>query len=189
MTKLLDDVKCNTENMKTISPKLSESINTVTSATRNEIEEINKMQDEHGKCSVEQISSMTTVAAEVSRVIESVNNQTRLFAASMKSSKVRIREQFENHKTWAATAFRNIERTIADGLHKAKTSSSNIETVVNDADRSCKENWEKSSNFPETIATSVQSFSALSKKKLESLRNVVADFNRRDLKVYAPSGK
>lgn len=200
MSRLLDDLKSNTESMKTISPTISESIDTVKSSTKHQIEETGTMKVDHEKRSDEQTSKLTTITEdiknrsdgnrkEISKIIESVNNHTKLFAATMKSSKVKILEQFNKQKTDAAAAFSNIESKIAVGIEQIKSSSSDIASVLNDADKTLNEDSQNNFNFKKTVSTIVQSFGTSSKKKLDNLRNVVVDFHKKDLKVYSSSGK
>lgn len=200
MSRLLDVLKSNTESMKTISPTISESIDSVTSSTKNQIEETVKIKDDHEKRSDEQTSKLNTITddiknrsdgnrKEISKIIESVNNHTKLFAAAMKSSKVKILEQFNKQKTIATAAFNNIESKIADGIEQIKSSSSDIASVINDADKTRNDDSQNNLNFKRTVSTFVQAFGTSSKKKLDNLRNVVVDFHKKDLKVYTPSGK
>lgn len=200
MSRLLDDLKSNTDNLKTISPSLTESIDNVTSTTKSQIEETIKMREDHETRSDEQTSQLKTInddiknrsegnRNEISKMIASINNHTKLFAATMKSSKVKILEQFDKRKTVAAAAFSSIESKIVDGIEKMKISSADIASVINDADKTLKDDSQNDLNFTRTLTTTVQAFGASSKKKLDNLRNVVVDFHKKDLKLYSPSGK
>lgn len=200
MSRLLDDLKANTEHLETISPKISETIDTVTSVTKIQIEDTVKIKEDHEKRSDEQTSKLTTITDEmknasdgnrneISKIIASVNNHTKLFAATMKSSKVKILEQFDKQKTVAAAAFSNIESKIAEGIEEIKSSSSDIASVINDAVNNLNNDSQNNLNFKATVSTFAQSFGTASKKKLDNLRNIVVDFHKKDLKVYTSSGK
>lgn len=200
VSRLLDKLKANTENMATISPKISEAIDTVVSVTKTQIEETVKTKDDHEKRSDEQTSKLMTITDdmkttadgnknEISKIIASANNHKKLFAATMKSSKVKILEQFDKQKTVAAAVFSNIESKIAEGIEEMKSSSSDITNVINDAVSNLNENSRNNLNFKATVSTFVQSFGSSSKKKLDNLRNIVVDFHNKDLKVYSSSGK
>ncbi len=186
--------------MKTIAPTITESIDTITSGTKIQIDETAKLNDDLVKYSDEQSNKLESITDdlknefggnknELLKMIESVNNHTKLFAATMKSSKVKIIEQFDKQKAMAVTAFGNIGMTIADGIDKLKSTSSDIVDVVNGVEKNLNDDSQSSLNFKTTITTFVQSFGTSSKLKLDNLRNIVVNFHKKDLKVYSPSGE
>lgn len=199
MSKLLDDLKANTETMKTIAPSISESIDTMTSL-QNEVRETEKLKEEHEKRSDEQTKKLASIGdaiksdsdenkSEIMKIVTSVNNHTKLFAATMKSSKVKILEQIHKQKTFATEAFNSIETKISDGNKDMEAISSDIASVINDAGKNLTEDSESNLNFKRNVTACVQTFGTSSTEKLDALRNVVVDFHNKDLKVYSSSGK
>lgn len=200
VARLLDDLKTNNENFETIPATITKSIDKLGGASDDQIEELRKMNDEHAKCSNEQTSKLTTIRAdiernenenrnEISKTIASLNNHTKLFAATMKSSKVKILERFNSQKTDIQSAVTRINQKIASGIEAMRSSSADIVDVECGRDKHLNEDSENNLNFKRTVATFVQSFGTASKRKLDTLRNIVVDFHHKDLKVYSPSGK
>lgn len=200
MTKLLDDLKSNTDSMKTISPTLTESIDTVSTGTKIQIDELEQMKIDHINRSDAQANAVRATTTdmkndfdgnkiETSKMIESINNHTKLFGATMKSSKVKILEQFDKQKTNDAAAFNSIKTTITDGIEKLKSSSLDIVDGIRDADKNLNDDSQNGLNFKNTVTTFVQSFDTTSKKKLDILKNIVVNFHNTDLKVYSSSGE
>lgn len=198
--KAVNDLRSNTANIKTVLPTVTQSVDFVTNGVKSQIDETTKMRAEHEKCSDEQTAQMTSMtesqkdafaAAEtgISKMIESTNSHTKLFAATMKSSKVKIVDPLEKQLTVEASACANIKSKIADGIGKMKNTTDDIIGVVNDTVQNLKVDSQTSLNFKQTVATFVTSFGASSKKKFDNLRNIVRNFHGNDLKVYSSSGK
>ncbi|KAG4066799.1 hypothetical protein HA402_012866 [Bradysia odoriphaga] len=200
MAKFLDDLKSNTDSMETISPTISQTMDTLTSVVKTQIDETTNMKGEHEKRSDEQMIKVTSIADEqkkdfaatgndISKMTASITNHTKLFAAAMKSSKVKIIEHFDRQKSMAAAALANIDSKISDGIERMKSTTQDISGIVNEADQNLKLDSQANLNFKQTVTTFVHSFGASSKKKFDTLRTIVHNFHGNDLKVYSSSGE
>lgn len=200
ISKLLDDWKLNNENMKTIAPMITESIESMNNATKDQIEQTQKVNEENQKLSDEQKSKLILINSdikqqsetnrnEISKAIESVKNHTTIFAATLKSSKIKICEQFEKQKITAAAAFSKIESKIADGIENIKSNTADIANDIECVDKNLKEDARNNVSFKNNLSSIVVQFGTSSKKKLDGWRSVVSDFRKNDLKVYSSSGE
>lgn len=200
ISKLLDEWKSNNDEMKTIGSDISTAIDIVITGTNEQIDETVKINEEHEKRSDEHKSKLVLVTDdikeqseknknEITRIIESANNHTKIFAATLKTWKFKICEEFEKQKQVAATAFTNIKSEIVEGIKNTKASSTDIANDIECADKNIKENAQHSLTFKNNFSSIVQQYGESSKQKLDSCRNKVNDFHRKDLKVYSSSGK
>lgn len=199
MFELLEDWKCNNEDMKSIAPTLFESVEAVNEATKDQIEEIANINKENEKRSDDLNNELIGVSAVIneqteasqsgiSKIIESVNNHTKHFAMSLKTSKSKIIEQFEVHKNTAVVNLKKIENNVADGIRSVLSSGVDIVSDIETEDAHCKEDYQKSLNFNTNFKTIVGRFNASSKEKLGNWRNVLNNFHKNELKMYTPSG-
>lgn len=186
--------------MKTIGPEISSSIDTVVNGTKEQIKEIVKMSKDHETLSDEQKNKLISVNSEVkeqseknkneiTKFIESAKNHTKLFAATLKSSKFKICEDFERQKKVATATFTNIKSAIVEGGQNMKASSTDIASDIECSDKNLKEDAKESLSFKNNFLSIVHKFGESSKEKLDICRKNVIDFRKKDLKIYSSSGE
>lgn len=199
MFDLLEDWRSNNENMKTIAPNLLQSVDFVNNATKEQIEETDKINNEVKKRSNELNDELTAVSScitehteenqnGISKIIESVNNHTKLFAGKLESSKSKIFEQFEQQKNVAIEKFKNIECNVVEGITNVISSAADIVSDIKSEDAYQKEDLQNNLKFNTSLKTIVKRFNVSSKAKLNDWRNSLINFHKNELKMYTPSG-
>lgn len=200
MSKLLVEWKSNNEIMKTISPALLQSVAVVDNATKDQIEKTEKINVDHEKCSDEfnkvliAISSGTKQHTEenqnqISSIIQSVVNRTKLSAASLKTSKNNIRQNFDQQKKMTLETFNNIKMKIVDGMQNVQSCSMDITNEFQNENTHFQEDYRKNVDFNTNVSTFVQQFHENSKKKLQDWVAVLGGFRKNEIKIYASSGE
>lgn len=199
MCGLLEEWQANNENMKTIAPTLSESVEMMNGATKSQIAEIANINEENEKRSDELNNELKAVSQaieqhtetnqnEITDIIDSVNDHTKLFSVSLKSSKCKIVEQFEMQKNLAATMFKDIESNVVDGITNVIASAANIVDDIKSEDSHLKDDFKNYLNTNTTLKTIAKKFCTTSKEKLCDWRNVLSNFHKNELKMYTSSG-
>lgn len=200
MCALLEEWQANNENMKTIAPTLSESVEMMNSATKSQIAEIANINEENEKRSDELNNELKAVSEaieqhtetnqnEITDIIDSVNDHTKLFSVSLKSSKCKIFEQFEMQKKQAAKQFKDIESNVVDGITNVISSAADIVDDIKSEDSNLMDDLKKYLNSNTTLKTIANKFCTTSKEKLCDWRNYLSNFHKNELKMYTASGQ
>lgn len=196
---LLQEWQSNNETLKTIAPTLLESVVMVNNATANQIAEIVDINKETEKRSDELNNELAAVSSaikqhsqtnqnEIATIIESVNNHTKLFSVSLKSSKRKVLEQFEMQKNSAAAKFKNIENCVVDGFTNVLSSAANIVADIKVEESNVNDDHKAYLNTSTNLKKIVGNFGTSSMEKLRDWRNVLSNFHNNELKMYTSSG-
>lgn len=199
MSDLLREWQLNNENMATIAPSLVESVDQINNATKDQIDEINNVNGKNERNCEELSSELIAVSnaikehAEtnqnnIKRVIDSVNNHTKLFSASLKSSKSKIREQFEVRKNLAVTKIKNIETTVGDGIKSVLLTAANIVDDIKLEESQLKEDIKNYVDTNTNLKSIAKNYNTSAKEKLSNWRSVLSNFHKNELKTYTSSG-
>ncbi|KAJ6622378.1 Kinesin-like protein Klp61F [Pseudolycoriella hygida] len=200
ISQLVEEFKSNNDTMKKIAPTMLKCVETMTNGTKEQIDDINKFNADDAKRCGERNDELAAISSaitehtetsqnEITRIQKLVKNHTKLFSASLKSSKTRILEKLEQQKNLAATKYKVIESNVIDGIKNVMSSAASIAADIKSEDEHLKQDVKDHHDKNTTMKTIVENFSSSSIQKLSQWRNVLTNFRNNELKTYTPSGE